>query len=145
MKKYNSLMPILIAAIIAIAATSCKKAVLDETLTTARAMSYYATDEGIMSLATGTYYSVFAVPFNGVLQVRLIKRGAGIYAADLFQAGEDLIRRGIAVRTGTVIGELKLFTVIGYRLHHLFRGLFAFAGSGKDIAHYQPGIEVPRL
>jgi starch-binding outer membrane protein, SusD/RagB family len=65
MKKYNFLIPILITAIIAIAAGSCKKSVLDENLTTARAMSYYTTDAGITSLATGTYYAIFASPFNG--------------------------------------------------------------------------------
>jgi hypothetical protein len=43
---------------------SCKKDFLKETLTTDRNMDYFKTDEGILALATGTYYQVFALPFS---------------------------------------------------------------------------------
>ncbi|MEO5682337.1 MAG: RagB/SusD family nutrient uptake outer membrane protein [Chitinophagaceae bacterium] len=65
MKKYNFLIAVLLLLATVITTSSCKKSVLDETLTTARGMSYYATDEGITSLATGAYFSTFAAPFNG--------------------------------------------------------------------------------
>jgi hypothetical protein len=84
MKKYNSLMSILIAGIIAITGTSCKKSVLDENLTTSRAMSYYATDEGITSLSTGTYYAVFSLPFNGEWMYANTN-----YGTDEFHVGGD--------------------------------------------------------
>ncbi|MFT4093962.1 MAG: RagB/SusD family nutrient uptake outer membrane protein [Niabella sp.] len=42
---------------------SCKKDFLKETLETDRGMEYYKTDEGILSLSTGTYYQVFDAPF----------------------------------------------------------------------------------
>ena len=84
MKKYNFLIPILIIAIIAIAATSCKKAVLDEKLTTAREIGYYATDEGILSLATGTYFTVFSNPFNGEWMYANTN-----YGTDEFHVGGD--------------------------------------------------------
>ncbi|HEY4288142.1 MAG TPA: RagB/SusD family nutrient uptake outer membrane protein [Puia sp.] len=84
MKKYNFLLPILIAAIFSIAGVSCKKSVLDESLTTARGMSYYTTDEGITSLATGTYYSIFSLPFNGEWMYANTN-----YGTDEFHVGGD--------------------------------------------------------
>lgn len=42
---------------------SCKKDFLKEELTTARNEEYFKTDEGIIQLATGTYYQVFVLPF----------------------------------------------------------------------------------
>src|SRR5687767_7131406 len=42
---------------------SCKKDFLKEELTTARNMDFFKTDEGILQLATGTYYQVFDLPF----------------------------------------------------------------------------------
>ena len=42
---------------------SCKKDFLDEELTTARNADFFKTDEGIIQLATGTYYQVFDLPF----------------------------------------------------------------------------------
>jgi hypothetical protein len=45
--------------------SSCKKDFLKEELKTARGLDYYKTDEGILALATGTYYHVFNTPFNG--------------------------------------------------------------------------------
>lgn len=84
MKKYNFSILILISAILVMAAASCKKTVLDENLTTARGMSYYATDEGITSLATGTYYYVFAAPFNGEWMYANTN-----YGTDEFHVGGD--------------------------------------------------------
>jgi hypothetical protein len=42
---------------------SCKKDFLKEELLTARNIEFFKTDEGILQLATGTYYQVFALPF----------------------------------------------------------------------------------
>ena len=84
MKKYNLLLPVLIAVIIAVAAPSCRKAVLDENLTTSRGMSYYTTDEGITSLSTGTYYAVFSLPFNGEWMYSNTN-----YGTDEFHVGGD--------------------------------------------------------
>src|ERR1700760_4275154 len=83
MKKHNLLLPISMAAIIFTAA-SCKKSVLNENLTTARAMSYYTTDEGITSLATGMYYSIFSLPFNGEYMYANTN-----YGTDEFHVGGD--------------------------------------------------------
>ncbi|MBS1662240.1 MAG: RagB/SusD family nutrient uptake outer membrane protein [Bacteroidetes bacterium] len=84
MKKYNFSLPILLVAIIVIINTSCKKSVLDENLTTARGMSYYTTDDGITSLATGTYFSVFSNPFNGEYMYANTN-----YGTDEFHVGGD--------------------------------------------------------
>ena len=54
-------------------------------------------------------------------------------ACESKEAAKKVMQAVADHREGTVIGELKLFTVIGYRLHDLFRGLFTFAGGGKDI------------
>ena len=43
---------------------SCKKDFLKEELTTDRNMDFFKTDAGILSLATGTYYQVFDMPFS---------------------------------------------------------------------------------
>ena len=64
MKRYNFLTSIIFLAT-ALSIASCKKSVLDEVQTTARGSSYYTTDEGILSLAAGTYYYAFSAPFNG--------------------------------------------------------------------------------
>ncbi|HEY4107682.1 RagB/SusD family nutrient uptake outer membrane protein [Puia sp.] len=84
MKLYNLLLSTSIAGMIALAASSCKKSVLNENLTTARAMSYYATDDGITSLATGTYYAVFSLPFNGEWMYANTN-----YGTDEFHVGGD--------------------------------------------------------
>lgn len=84
MKRYNFLLPILIAGLIGITTPSCKKSVLDEHLTTARSMSYYTTDDGITSLATGCYYQVFALPFNGEWMYANTN-----YGTDEFHVGGD--------------------------------------------------------
>ena len=77
-------MPFLLTAIIAIAGTSCRKSVLDENLTTSRGMSYYTTDDGITSLATGTYYAIFSLPFNGEYMYANTN-----YGTDEFHVGGD--------------------------------------------------------
>src|SRR5688572_10446830 len=46
-----------------VAMTSCKKDFLKEELTTAKGMEFFKTDDGIIQLAAGTYYQVFALPF----------------------------------------------------------------------------------
>ncbi|HEY6902461.1 MAG TPA: RagB/SusD family nutrient uptake outer membrane protein [Puia sp.] len=84
MKKYNFLLPILIAGLMATIAPSCKKSVLDEHLTTSRSMSYYTTDEGITSLSNGLYFSVFANPFNGEYMYANTN-----YGTDEFHVGGD--------------------------------------------------------
>src|SRR5258708_32629213 len=66
------------------AARACKKAVLDENLTTSRGMGYYTTDEGITSLSTGTYYAVFSLPFNGEYMYANTN-----YGTDEFHVGGD--------------------------------------------------------
>ncbi len=85
MKKYNFITPVfLLAVIITISGTSCKKTVLDETLTTQRGLSYYLTDEGITSLSNGLYYDVFDVPFNGEYMFAYTN-----YGTDEFHVGGD--------------------------------------------------------
>ncbi len=64
--------------------SSCKKDFLDENLTTARTLDYYKTDDGITSLATGTYYAVFNTPFNGEFMYANTN-----YGTDEFHVGGD--------------------------------------------------------
>ena len=85
MKKHIFLPPLLTGVIIiTIAVASCKKTVLDESFTTARNMAYYTTDEGITSLATGAYYSIFSLPFNGEWMYSNTN-----YGTDEFHVGGD--------------------------------------------------------
>jgi len=79
MKKYKYLL-----LVVVLGSLACKRSVLDENLTTARAMSYYATDAGITSLATGTYYAVFSLPFNGEWMYSNTN-----YGTDEFHVGGD--------------------------------------------------------
>jgi hypothetical protein len=79
MKKYKYLL-----LVVVLGSLACKRSVLDENLTTARAMSYYATDAGIASLATGTYYAVFSLPFNGEWMYSNTN-----YGTDEFHVGGD--------------------------------------------------------
>ena len=74
---------IMIIAIVMIS-TSCKKTFLDEKLTTARSLEYYKTDAGIQSLAIGTYYHVFSIPFSGEYPFSNMS-----YGADEFHLGGD--------------------------------------------------------
>jgi len=85
MKKHIFLPPVLIGVIIiTISAASCKKSVLDESFTTSRGINYYTTDEGITSLATGAYYSIFSLPFNGEWMYANTN-----YGTDEFHVGGD--------------------------------------------------------
>lgn len=63
---------------------SCKKDFLDETLTTDRNMEFFKTDAGILSLATGTYYQVFALPFSSEWAYCTMN-----YGVDEFSVGGD--------------------------------------------------------
>jgi len=63
---------------------SCKKSFLDETLTTARGISFYQTDAGILSLANGAYHHVFSTPFNGEFAFSNMN-----YGTDEFRVGGD--------------------------------------------------------
>lgn len=83
MKKYKFLIFILLFATV-MTVISCKKTVLDETLTTARGMSYYTTDEGITSLSNGTYFAIFSSPFNGEWMFSNTN-----YGTDEFHVGGD--------------------------------------------------------
>jgi hypothetical protein len=83
MKKYNYSTVLLLFATI-VTGVSCKKAVLDETLYTARTMSYYGSDEGITALSNGTYFQVFASPFNGEWMYANTN-----YGTDEFRVGGD--------------------------------------------------------
>ncbi|HVS97066.1 MAG TPA: RagB/SusD family nutrient uptake outer membrane protein [Puia sp.] len=65
MSKYNSFYKLIVFATLLSSGLSCKKSFLDETLKTARSTDFYKTDAGILQLAVGTYYQVFAVPPNG--------------------------------------------------------------------------------
>ena len=124
MKKYNFLTTILIAGAIAIAAASCRKAVLDETLTTSRGMSYYATDEGITSLATGTYYAVFSLPFNGEWMYANTNYGTDEFhvGGDNSNAQSNAYSNGLAsiitpINTNTITANVQwdsLYMGIGY-------------------------------
>jgi hypothetical protein len=64
--------------------SSCKKDFLKEQLTTARGMDYFKTDEGIQSLATGTYYQVFDLPFAAEWAYCVAN-----YGVDEFMVGGD--------------------------------------------------------
>lgn len=65
MNKYNNLSGILIIALSLFVTSSCKKSFLDETLKNARGNEFFKTDAGILQLAAGGYYQVFAAPTNG--------------------------------------------------------------------------------
>src|ERR1700744_3711488 len=124
MKKYNFSLPVLIAAIVSIAAISCKKSVLDENLTTSRGMSYYTTDEGITSLSTGTYYAVFSLPFNGEYMYANTNYGTDEFhvGGDNSNAQNNAYSNGLAsiitpINTNTITANVqwdKLYLGIGY-------------------------------
>jgi hypothetical protein len=69
---------------VALFTSSCKKTFLDESFTTARGASFLATDAGILQLAAGTYYQVFAVPTNGEWYYC-----SANYGTDEFKVGGD--------------------------------------------------------
>jgi hypothetical protein len=72
----------LLAGLVMVA--SCKKNFLDETLTTDRNLEFFKTDAGILSLATGTYYQVFALPFSSEWAYCTMN-----YGVDEFSVGGD--------------------------------------------------------
>lgn len=63
---------------------SCKKDFLKEDLTTARNLEFFKTDAGIQSLATGTYYQVFDLPFASEWAYCVAN-----YGVDEFMVGGD--------------------------------------------------------
>ncbi|MEP6556400.1 MAG: RagB/SusD family nutrient uptake outer membrane protein [Ferruginibacter sp.] len=65
MNKNNNFSKILIATVLILTVTSCKKNFLDETLKTSRGNDFFKTDAGILQLAVGGYYQVFTAPTNG--------------------------------------------------------------------------------
>lgn len=65
MNKHNILSKLLIVAGALFLAPACKKSFLDETLKTSRGNDFFKTDAGILQLAAGGYYQVFAAPTNG--------------------------------------------------------------------------------
>ena len=84
MSKYNVFVKLIIFTAVLLSGSSCKKSFLDETLKTARGMEFYKTDAGILQLAVGTYYQVFAVPPNGEWYY-----SATNYGTDEFHIGGD--------------------------------------------------------
>ncbi len=84
MNKYNNLNKLIIAAAVLFATASCKKSFLNETLTTSQGNAFYTTDAGILQLAAGTYYQVFASPPNGEWYYC-----ATNYGTDEFHVGGD--------------------------------------------------------
>ena len=84
MSQYNSFLKLLTITAVLLGASSCKKSFLDENLTTAKGNSFYTTDAGILQLAVGTYYQVFAVPPNGEWYYC-----AANYGTDEFHIGGD--------------------------------------------------------
>ena len=84
MNKYNSINKLIIAAAVLLTAASCKKNFLNEELTSTQGNSFYTTDAGILQLAVGTYYQVFAVPEDGEWYY-----AAANYGTDEFHIGGD--------------------------------------------------------
>ena len=84
MSKYKIFFKLIIFTAVLVNGSSCKKSFLDENLTTARTTDFYKTDAGILQLAVGTYYQVFAVPPNGEWYYC-----AANYGTDEFHIGGD--------------------------------------------------------
>ncbi len=74
----------LTAMIVLMAATSCKKSFLDESLDTVRDLGFYQTDAGIQQLVNGAYHQVFATQFNGEMAFSNM-----CYGVDEFRVGGD--------------------------------------------------------
>ena len=74
----------IVALLIAMATTSCKKSFLDEKLETVRDLEFYKTDAGIQQLVMGAYHQVFATPFNGEMAFSNM-----CYGVDEFRVGGD--------------------------------------------------------
>ncbi len=84
MATYKVFYKLIIFGAVLASGPSCKKSFLDETLKTARGMDFYKTDAGILQLAVGSYYQVFAVPPNGEWYY-----SATNYGTDEFHIGGD--------------------------------------------------------
>ena len=84
MSRYKIFFKLFFFTAVLVGGWSCKKSFLDETLTTARGNDFYKTDAGILQLAVGTYYQVFAVPPNGEWYYC-----AANYGTDEFHIGGD--------------------------------------------------------
>ena len=74
----------LVAVLVAMVTTSCKKSFLNEELKTVRDLSFYKTDAGIQQLVNGAYHQVFATPFNGEMAFSNM-----CYGGDEFRVGGD--------------------------------------------------------
>ena len=74
----------LVAILLIMVTSSCKKSFLDENLETVRDLSFYKTDAGIQSLVNGAYHHIFATPFNGEMAFSFM-----CYGADEFRVGGD--------------------------------------------------------
>ena len=74
----------LVAILVLMVTSSCKKSFLDENLETVRDLSFYKTDAGIQSLVNGAYHHIFATPFNGEMAFSFM-----CYGADEFRVGGD--------------------------------------------------------
>jgi hypothetical protein len=79
--RYN--FKLLLVAFILGTASSCSD-YLDEELTTQRSTDYYKTEEGVLSLAVGTYYQVLDNPFAGEIMFSMCN-----YGTDEFHVGGD--------------------------------------------------------
>jgi len=83
MTKNNFFTKLMIVALVFFS-SSCNKHFLDETNTTSRTTAFFTTDAGILQLAAGAYYQVFAVPANGEWYY-----SATNYGTDEFHVGGD--------------------------------------------------------
>ncbi|MEN3323213.1 RagB/SusD family nutrient uptake outer membrane protein [Mariniflexile soesokkakense] len=84
MKKYKSLYINLVLVASLGLSTSCNQDFLEENLTTAYSKAYYDTEQGILDLAVGTYYQVFALDMN-----REVPLTANESGTDEFRLGGD--------------------------------------------------------
>ena len=74
----------IVAVLLLLVTTSCKKSFLNEELKTSRDLNFYKTDAGIQQLVNGAYHQVFATPFNGEMAFSNM-----CYGADEFRVGGD--------------------------------------------------------
>jgi starch-binding outer membrane protein, SusD/RagB family len=74
----------LVAVLLVLVTTSCKKKFLDEELKTSRDFEFYKTDAGIQQLVQGAYHQVFATQFNGEMAFSNM-----CYGTDEFRVGGD--------------------------------------------------------
>lgn len=91
MKKHiiNHTRLLTILTLTALGIMSCSKSFLNETLETARDLSYYNTEAGIQQLAVGAYYRVFASPFGDAKIATEVQFATTNYGTDEFHVGGD--------------------------------------------------------